>query len=198
MNKPGKSFPRPLADLLHKTLTDAFARQGFASSELVTRWADIVGAEIAAHSEPEKIQWTRGADGHTPEPGTLVLRVEGPTAIEIQHLSGVVLERVNRFFGWQAVQDGLKVGLDVAEFVGLQDVLEDVEAAAPIGVQDVGMHRAAGGEADGTAVAEVEGTLLAVAEVGAHGGFLGTVVDGQDRFVHLVSSSASGALGCKA
>jgi len=32
-----------------------------------------------------------------------VLRVEGPTAIEIQHLSGVVLERVNRFFGWQAV-----------------------------------------------------------------------------------------------
>jgi hypothetical protein len=32
-----------------------------------------------------------------------VLRVEGPTAVEIQHLSGVVLERVNRFFGWQAV-----------------------------------------------------------------------------------------------
>ena len=103
MNKPGKSIPRPLADLLHKTLTDAFAKQGFASTELVTRWADIVGAEIAAHSEPEKIQWSRPADGHTPEPGTLVLRVEGPTAIEIQHLSGVILERVNRFFGWQAV-----------------------------------------------------------------------------------------------
>src|SRR5262244_2629898 len=104
MNKPGKSFPRPLADLLHKTLTDAFAKQGFASSELVTRWADIVGAEIAAHSEPEKIQWPRGAGGHTPEPGTLVLRVEGPAAIEIQHLSGVILERVNRFFGWRAVK----------------------------------------------------------------------------------------------
>ena len=103
MNKPGKSFPRPLADLLHKTLSETFAKQGFASSELVTRWTDIVGAEIAAHSEPEKIQWPRGAGGHTPEPGTLVLRVEGPTAIEIQHLSGVVLERVNRFCGWQAV-----------------------------------------------------------------------------------------------
>jgi hypothetical protein len=33
----------------------------------------------------------------------LVLRVEGPAAIEIQHLSGVILERVNRFFGWQAI-----------------------------------------------------------------------------------------------
>jgi hypothetical protein len=103
MSKSGKSFPRPLADLLHQTLNDAFAKQGFASTELVTRWADIVGAEIAAHCEPEKIQWSRPPGGHTPEPGILVLRVEGPAAIEIQHLSGVVLERVNRFFGWQAV-----------------------------------------------------------------------------------------------
>jgi hypothetical protein len=103
MNKPGKSFPRPLADVLHKTLNEAFAKQGFASTELVTRWAEIVGAEIATHAEPEKIQWSRPWGGQTPEPGTLVLRVEGPAAIEIQHLSGVVLDRVNRFFGWQAV-----------------------------------------------------------------------------------------------
>ena len=32
-----------------------------------------------------------------------MLRVEGPTAIEIQHLSAVILERVNPFFGWQAI-----------------------------------------------------------------------------------------------
>jgi hypothetical protein len=103
VNKPGKSYPRPLADLLHKTLGAAFAKQGFASTELVTRWTEIVGAEIAAHSEPEKIQWPRPADGQTREPGILVLRVEGPTAIEVQHLAGIILERVNRFFGWQAV-----------------------------------------------------------------------------------------------
>jgi hypothetical protein len=103
MNKPGKSQARPLADVLRKTLNDAFAKQGFASTELVTRWPDIVGAEIAAHSEPEKIQWARAVGGDLPEPGTLVLRVEGPTSIEIQHQSAQVLERVNRFFGWQAV-----------------------------------------------------------------------------------------------
>ena len=102
MNKPRRSTARPLADLLRATFKDAFARQGFASTELVTRWPDIVGAEIAAHCEPEKIHWPRPAD-ENPEPGTLVLRVEGPTAIEIQHLSNVILERVNRFFGWQAV-----------------------------------------------------------------------------------------------
>jgi hypothetical protein len=103
VNKPGRSYPRPLKDLLHKTLSDAFAKQGFASTELVTRWTEIVGAEIAAHCEPEKIQWPRPVAGRPPEPGVLLLRAEGPTAVEIQHLSGVILERVNRFFGWQAV-----------------------------------------------------------------------------------------------
>jgi hypothetical protein len=103
MNKPGKSQPRRLSDLLHKTLTEAFAKQGFASTELVTRWTEIAGADIADHSQPEKIQWSRTRDGRLPEPGKLVLRVEGPMALEIQHLSGVILERVNRFFGWQAV-----------------------------------------------------------------------------------------------
>jgi hypothetical protein len=106
MNKPGSSQPRPLAEVLRKTLTDAFAKQGFASVELVTRWPEIVGAEIAAHSQPEKIQWPRTPQArNAPQPGTLLLRVEGPAAVEIQHLSGVILERVNQFFGWQAVGD---------------------------------------------------------------------------------------------
>jgi hypothetical protein len=103
MNKPSKRQARPLADFLGACLSDAFAEQGFASAELVTRWPDIVGPEIAAHAEPIKIQWRKGEGGERAEPATLVLRVEGPTAIEIQHLSGVILERVNRFFGWQAV-----------------------------------------------------------------------------------------------
>jgi hypothetical protein len=103
MSRPPASFPRPLADLLLKTLNEGFARQGFASSELVTRWQTIVGAEIAAHSEPMKIQWPRPVHDQEPEPATLILRVEGPAAIEIQHLSSVILERVNRFFGWQAI-----------------------------------------------------------------------------------------------
>jgi hypothetical protein len=103
MSKPSASFPRPLADLLRKTLNENFARQGFASGELVTRWETIAGPEIAAHCQPIKIQWPRAAAGEQPEPATLVLRVEGPAALEIQHLSGLILERVNRFFGWQAI-----------------------------------------------------------------------------------------------
>src|ERR1700756_1134478 len=103
MNKRAKTYARPLADLVRRTLADTFARQGFASTELVTHWDDIVSAEIAAHCEPIRLKWPRGGDVDAPEPATLVLRVEGPIAIEIQHLAPVILERVNRFFGWRAV-----------------------------------------------------------------------------------------------
>lgn len=103
MSKPGPLFAKPLAAILGKTIDEVFARQGFASRELVTRWTEIAGAEIAEHSQPVKVQWPRPVGNAPPEPATLVLRVEGPMAIEIQHQSGTILERVNRFLGWQAV-----------------------------------------------------------------------------------------------
>ncbi|WP_296516795.1 DciA family protein [Rhodopseudomonas sp.] len=101
--KPGAMFAKPLSVLLGDVFNDAYARQGFAARELVTRWAEIAGAEVAAHSEPLKIQWPRPVEGQQQEPATLVLRVEGPMALEIQHASDAILQRVNRFFGWSAV-----------------------------------------------------------------------------------------------
>src|ERR1700733_14308737 len=103
MNKPGPISAKPLSVLLSDVFSDAYAKQGFAARELVTRWAEIAGPETAAHSEPLKIQWPRPVEGQPQEPATLVLRVEGPMALEIQHSSDVILARVNRFLGWNAV-----------------------------------------------------------------------------------------------
>jgi hypothetical protein len=103
MNKPAPPVGKQLRDVAGKIVGESFRLQGFASAELVTRWQEIAGAEVAACSEPLRIQWRRTADGEDPEPGTLVLRVEGPAAIEIQHLAGLICERVNRFLGWRAV-----------------------------------------------------------------------------------------------
>jgi hypothetical protein len=103
MAKPGPISAKPLSVLLSDVFSDAYAKQGFAARELVTRWAEIAGREIATYSEPLKIQWPRPVEGQQPEPATLVLRVEGPMALEIQHSSDVILQRVNRFFGWSAV-----------------------------------------------------------------------------------------------
>ncbi len=102
-SKPGPISAKPLSVLLSDVFSDAYAKQGFAARELVTRWAEIAGPEVSAHSEPLKIQWPRPVEGQPQEPATLVLRVEGPMALEIQHASDVILQRVNRFFGWSAV-----------------------------------------------------------------------------------------------
>ena len=103
MSKPGPISAKPLSVLLSDVFSDAYAKQGFAARELVTRWDEIAGSEVAAHSQPLKIQWPRPVEGQPQEPATLVLRVEGPIALEIQHSSDVILQRVNRFFGWSAV-----------------------------------------------------------------------------------------------
>lgn len=104
MPPPVRSRPRPLADLVGPALTPAFRRQGFAATEIVTHWDDIVGAEVAGIAEPMKIEWPRRREAtDPPEPATLVLRVEGPAAIEAQHMAGVIVARINQYFGWPAV-----------------------------------------------------------------------------------------------
>lgn len=107
MNKPPRGPARPLAAFVSQCLADTFKRRGFAATEIVTHWDDIVGTDIAARCEPMKIDWPRqpGRDpaASTPAPATLVLRVEGPAAIEIQHQVNLIIARINQYFGWPAI-----------------------------------------------------------------------------------------------
>ncbi|MGE0338608.1 MAG: DUF721 domain-containing protein [Xanthobacteraceae bacterium] len=91
----------PLADLVGRTVGDAFKRQGFAAVEIVTHWPEIVGEDLAKRSEPIKLAWPRRDDPDSV--GVLQIRVEGAYALEIQHLQPVILDRVNRYFGWKCV-----------------------------------------------------------------------------------------------
>ena len=52
MNKPARRYARPLSDLVAPALGDVFARQGFASGDIVTQWPDIMGEEIARLADP--------------------------------------------------------------------------------------------------------------------------------------------------
>jgi hypothetical protein len=144
MAKLGRVSAKPLSVLLGDVFSDAYAKQGFAARELVMRWAEIAGADIAASAEPLKMQWPRPVEGQPQEPATLVLRVEGPMALEIQHRTDVILERVNRFFGWHAVgrialrqaplsrrsRPSPPRGPDPAEVKSVADTLSTVEDAA--------------------------------------------------------------------
>lgn len=94
-------------------LLDPIARaRGFAATALLTEWPTIVGVELAGFTAPDKVIWPRRTDdAETPPPQSawradgaiLVLRVEGPRAIELQHRSGQILERINVYFGYRAI-----------------------------------------------------------------------------------------------
>jgi hypothetical protein len=102
-----KPHLRPLADLVDKCLAPVLARQGFAASDIIVAWSEIVGDRLAAFCEPVKMQWPRRPAGSDPEraqePATLVVRVEGAFALDLQHMAPVIVERVNARYGWRCV-----------------------------------------------------------------------------------------------
>lgn len=91
--------PRRFGDLARPLLSPALRRQGFAQQEIVTRWADVVGAMLAARSMPERLKFPQGERID----GTLFVRVESSFALEFQHLTPQILDRVNTFYGYRAV-----------------------------------------------------------------------------------------------
>lgn len=77
----------------------AFRRFGFVQSSIVSRWSEIVGERYAAVSAPESIRFPQGKRSD----GVLTLSVAGAHAPMVQHVVPVIIERVNRFFGYVAI-----------------------------------------------------------------------------------------------
>lgn len=100
-----KRVTRALAELVPAAMGEAAAKQGFAGSEILLRWPDIAGPELAPRSEPVKLSWPRGAkgEGRDREPATLHVQVESAFALELQMQSAIIMERINRYFGWRCV-----------------------------------------------------------------------------------------------
>lgn len=91
---------RAVSDLLPEAGGAAFRRFGFVQSSIVSRWKEIVGLRYAAVSSPESIRFPPGKKSS----GVLNLVVEGAHAPMLQHVAPVIVERVNRFFGYPAVE----------------------------------------------------------------------------------------------
>ena len=99
-----KNKPVSAGSILHQATAKVFRRRGFAEGDVLTRWPDIVGPELAALTAPEKLQRQRSAL----EGAILHIRVDGAAALELQHKTPIVLERINAFYGYRAV-DSLRL-----------------------------------------------------------------------------------------
>lgn len=109
--------PISVGAVLPNITRKAFKRFGFPATAILTDWAAIVGAELAAYTRPERIKWRKVSPNDDAEmmnkarvaratnSATLVLRVDGARAVELQHKAPQLIERVNAYFGYRAITD---------------------------------------------------------------------------------------------
>jgi hypothetical protein len=85
--------PRPLAALMPAVTRPAFRKRSPAATQIMTDWAEIVGPALAAVTSPRRLQ-----------SGTLTVACSGPIALELQHLTGPLMERINGHLGRVTVE----------------------------------------------------------------------------------------------
>jgi hypothetical protein len=84
--------PRPVGALMPRLTRAAFRRRSPATAQVMADWSAIVGPAIAAVTTPRRLS-----------AGTLTIACAGPIAMELQHLAGEVIARINAHLGGQAV-----------------------------------------------------------------------------------------------
>ncbi len=74
--------------------------KGMLEMEILSDWTAIVGEELAQYSLPQKISFRKDERSN----GTLELLVlSGAFALEIQHRESQILNKINAYFGYDAV-----------------------------------------------------------------------------------------------
>jgi hypothetical protein len=93
---------------LAQALTAGLARKGAGGGRLASivrlrgDWQAIVGPELARCTEPEALLAGRGGKSGAK---LLRLKVAGAAALEVQHMTGQIVERVNAYFGHRQIDD---------------------------------------------------------------------------------------------
>ena len=80
--------PRAIASLLPVITRPALRQRNAASAQLIADWDVIVGPAMAAVTLPRRLA-----------AGTLTLACSGPTAMELQHQSQMLVGRINTHYG---------------------------------------------------------------------------------------------------
>lgn len=80
-------------------LDAAASRHGFAVSDVLLRWQEVVGEELAELCHPLRVSYGRGRSLGA----TLVVEVEGARGPEVDMRAPRIVERVNSFYGYRAI-----------------------------------------------------------------------------------------------
>ena len=94
-----RNYTTRISKLLPKAAKKAFNSHGFTESEVITRWNDIVGPELARHTAPQQLKFPRGKRSS----GTLHILADSAFAPTLQHLFPILIEKINTYYGYGAV-----------------------------------------------------------------------------------------------
>ncbi len=100
MSRKSTYKAKPIAEVVKNASDRAFRRYGFSQRELISRWPDIVGPALADCSLPERLTFPHSQK----RGGSLYIRVQGSMAPELQHFEPMVIERINSYYGYAAVE----------------------------------------------------------------------------------------------
>ena len=73
---------------------------GFAEADIVTKWNQIVGPSLGRRTVPIRLAYQRGKRTG----GNLHILAESAFALELQHTETLLIERVNGYYGYAAVE----------------------------------------------------------------------------------------------
>ena len=114
---PGFVPAKAVGTFVPRLTQKSFEKFGFSAATLLTDWATIVGPALARDTRPERLKWPRpqemaadrdddGAESSAGRPGaTLVLKVDPARALDIEYKRAQILDRINGYFGYRALDE---------------------------------------------------------------------------------------------
>ena len=91
--------PRTLATLVGPMAGRLLGAEGRSLGRIVADWPSIIGPAWTGRCLAESLTGSRHGQG-----GTLTLRVEPADALELQHLAPWIIDKVNAYLGFKAVE----------------------------------------------------------------------------------------------
>lgn len=100
----GRRRVKQISEIANAVLDPLLAKRAGINTTLLAMWPDIVGADFADCTRPERIKWPRRSgtdDGFVP--GTLTIACEGARALFLAHAQDQLIQRLNGVFGFPAI-----------------------------------------------------------------------------------------------
>ncbi|MBP6985589.1 MAG: DUF721 domain-containing protein [Alphaproteobacteria bacterium] len=101
-NDPNKRsyYSLEIGRLISKVVKPIMRQRGFYDVDILSEWENIIGAEWAKQTCPQKLSF----NSHSRRSGILHILVSPGASVLIQHIQPMIIDRVNTYFGYEAIQ----------------------------------------------------------------------------------------------